>query len=140
MTPPDAWTIAAVIAFLALLASLRLSVPALEGSRLAGFIAHPALLLPLVLAVPMTVGLMMTGAVPVAPLSARDMVRADYGYWAGIAALITVATAELWLLWTPSMVARRFARPESREALKGLPILNLAFGAGFLALVWNAWS
>lgn len=138
MMPLDIWAPVALLALLALLASLRLSFPAATGSAGLGplrLLMHPVWLLPLLLALPMTVGLMMTGAVPISPVAARAMIAADYGVWAGLAALITVMTAELWLLWVPSMLARRSALPERQEALRFLPLLNLALGSGFLLIV-----
>ncbi|WP_380878608.1 hypothetical protein ACFB49_17710 [Sphingomonas sp. DBB INV C78] len=140
MKPFDVWTLAALVAALALLATLRLSVPGAQRVRRLKLIAHPALLLPLILTVPMTVGLMLAGMVPIAPTAAQAIVTANYGYWAGIAALITVVTAELWLLWTPAIAARGMARNADHPGLGGLPIVNLLFGATILALLWWAWN
>lgn len=137
MMPLDGWAVAALLALLALFATLRLAIPVGGAMGPLRWITHPNWLLPLVLAIPWTVGLMLRGMIPLWPPQAREMVAADYGYWAGIAALIVVATAELWLLWVPSMVAQRFAKPESRSAFRTLPLLNLVFGGGLLLLLWS---
>ena len=137
MMPLDGWALAALLALLALFATLRLAIPVGGTLGPLRWITHPTWLLPMVLAIPMTVGLMLRGWMPLWPPQARDMVAADYGYWAGIAALIVVVIAELWLLWVPSMVAQRFARPESRSAFRTLPLLNLAFGGALLLLLWK---
>lgn len=135
MTPLDGWALAVPVLLLALAASIRLSVPGLASLPLLRTIAHPNWLLPLLLLVPLTVGLMLTGAVPPAPWQARAMAAAHYGYWAGIAALIAVATVEFWLLWAPGMIAYRTAKPESRPAARILPVLNLLLGAAMLLLI-----
>lgn len=135
MTPIDGWALAVPVLLLALAASVRLSVPGLASLAMLRAIAHPNWLLPLLLIVPMTVGLMVTGTVPAAPWQARAMAAAGHGYWAGIAALIAVATVELWLLWTPGMIAYRTAKPESRPAARILPVLNLVLGGLILLLI-----
>lgn len=135
MTPFDGWVLVVPVLLLALAASIRLSVPGLASLPLLRVIAHPNWLLPLLLIVPLTIGLMLTGVVPAAPWQARAIAAAGHGYWAGIAALIAVATVELWLLWTPGMIAYRTAKPESRPAARMLPVLNLILGAAMLLLI-----
>ncbi|SNS17986.1 hypothetical protein SAMN06295912_102136 [Sphingomonas laterariae] len=138
----DIWAVAAALTLMALVATLRLSLPGAAGGGQGTLrlIAHPAWLVLLVLTTPMTVGLMLSGYVPVSPTKARALIAGDFGYWAGVAAWITVVTAELWLLWTPSMVAQRFAKPEARDAFRALPLFNVFMGGGFLLLVWWAGS
>jgi hypothetical protein len=124
-------------AAMALLASLRLSVPAISGRAARAFdaIAHPAWLLPLILVNSACIGLMIKGILSPWPPHANAQILARWGAWAGAAAFIAVLTVDLWLLWTPSMVARRFADPAKRHALRWLPLLNLVLGGGFLYLV-----
>ena len=60
----DMWTIAALLAVFALLATLRLSIPALAGRKLgavADFLTNPAWLMPLILGMYFAVGLMLSG-------------------------------------------------------------------------------
>lgn len=140
MLPPlDAWSLAAVFAALALLASLRLSLPPAVTVRLGrAFDAatHPTWLIPLILAMGMAIGLMIRGELSPWPPEANAQLARRWGAWAGAAGFLLAATVDLWLLWTASMVAQRFARPEEREPARLLPLLNLAIGGLFLAAVY----
>ena len=133
----DPWILAAVLCALALFASLRLSLP--EGGSVRGgvldIVTHPTWLIPLIIVMGFAVGLMIRGQLsPWPPEASAEMARQS-GRWAGVTGFMLVAIVDLWMLWTPSMVARRFARPESHKGMRLLPYVNLAFGAVFLGAV-----
>lgn len=141
MSASPLWIGAAVLSAMALAASLRLSTPVAAQSRLGRALdiaAHPTWLLPLILAMGMAVGLMIRGDLSPWPPEAFDQMARRGGLWAGATGFIVVLVVDLWLLWTPSMVARRFAAERDRDALRGLPALNLALGAALLAAFYLA--
>jgi hypothetical protein len=133
------WPVAAALALLALFATLRLSIPhartAISGYGL-GIVAHPAWLMPVMLGMPMAVGFMMTGALSPWPPEAASLLARTGGGWAGVAGFLTALVVDLWLLWTPSIVALDFTAPETRAKLHMLPLLNLLLGGFFLALFY----
>lgn len=138
MPQVDLWTIAALLTVFALLATLRLSIPALAGRKLgavADFLTNPAWLLPLILGMYFAIGLMLSGEASPWPPATRAMFENRWGVWAGITGFILVVIVDLWLVWTPSMVARRFAGPESQHAVKALPLFNVLFGLAVIALL-----
>jgi len=53
--------------------------------------------------------------------------------WAGIAAFLAMLITDIWVLWIPTQVLRRFAKPENLPALKYYPIFNVAVGGLLLA-------
>jgi hypothetical protein len=134
----DAWALGALTAGLALLASLRLSAPAAFAGRWGGALdlaTHPTWLMPLILAMGVALGLMIRGDLPPWPPEAAARFAALGGPWAAVTGFLIVLVVDLWMLWTPSMVAQRFAPPEGREAARLLPLLNLALGAVFLIVI-----
>lgn len=134
----DIWTLAAVLAVLALLATLRQSIPALAGRKLdavTGLLTSPIWLVPLIFVAYMTVGLMLAGDLSPWPPEARAIFGHKWGAWAGITGFIIVVVVDIWLVWTPSMVARRFAGPDGRNAVKNLPLFNVIFGIAVIALL-----
>lgn len=138
MPQPDVWTIGAVLASLALLATLRLSIPATVGAQpggLAGFLTSPTWLVPLILAMAGTIGLMITGDISPWPPETQAAFAGKWGMWAGVTGFLLVLVVDLWLLWTPSIVARRFAGTDGPKPIKGLTLFNLLFGAAFIAFL-----
>ena len=134
----DFWTVGAFLAVMALLATLRQSLPFAAAQRsggVVGFLTSPVWLVPLILAMAGTIGLMLTGDISPWPPEARTEFAQKFGAWAGITGFILVVVVDLWLVWTPSMVARRFAGAEGAHAMKTLPVFNLIFGLGFIALL-----
>ncbi|MDD3799715.1 MAG: hypothetical protein PHE36_11135 [Novosphingobium sp.] len=140
--PFDYWIPAAVLTALALLATIRLSLPSLIGKPVGGVLGvltHPVWLFPFIFGIAVAVGLMIQGNLSPWPLAARADFAAKWGMWAGVAGFLLVLLVDIWLIWTPSMIARRFAKPESREAIKVLPLFNVVFGLVFLAIVLFVW-
>jgi len=138
MPPVNIWTIGAVLAAFALLATLRQSVPSLAGRRLGivvDFLTSSVWLVPLILAMYFALGLMLAGQLSPWPPETRAIWAQKWGAWAGITGFILVVIADIWLVWTPSMVARRFAGPESREAVKALPWFNVIFGIAVILML-----
>lgn len=140
--PLNIWTIGAVLTAFGLLATIRLSLPSLIGREVRGVInvlTHPAWLIPFIFGISVAVGLMIQGQLSPWPPAAQSDFAAKWGMWAGIAGFLLVVIVDIWLVWTPSMVARRFARPESLDAVKTLPVLNVLFGLAFLVAVVLIW-
>jgi hypothetical protein len=141
MPPFDIWTVGTLLAGLALLATLRQSVPALAERNLGflgGFLTSPVWLVPLIFVAYMMVGLMMAGDLSPWPPAARAIFDHKWGAWAGIAGFILVLVVDIWLVWTPSMVARRFAGKDGQDTVKTLPVFNVIFGVVVIALLlWN---
>ena len=129
------WIVAALCSGMALLATMRLSAPSVGQSRLGRALdlaAHPTWLLPLILMMGVALGLMIRGDLsPWPPEAAAQWARG--GAWASATGFLLVLVVDLWLLWTPSMVARRFAGEDGREAMRWLPVLNLVLGVLVLA-------
>ncbi len=141
MPPFDMWTVGTLLAGLALLATLRQSVPALAERNLGflgGFLTSPVWLVPLIFVAYMMVGLMMAGDLSPWPPAARAIFDHKWGVWAGIAGFILVLVVDIWLVWTPSMVARRFAGKDGQDTVKTLPVFNVIFGVVVIALL--LWS
>jgi hypothetical protein len=114
-------------------------VPVASSGRLGRALdlaAHPTWLIPLILAMGLVVGLMIRGDLSPWPPAAAARFAEWGGRPAAVAGFLTVVVVDLWLLWTPSMVAQRFATPENREAARQLPWLNLAFGGVFLGAMY----
>jgi len=135
------WIVATVLSAMALAASLRLSTPVAAQSRWGRALdvaAHPTWLLPLILAMGVAVGLMIRGDLSPWPPEAFEQLARRGGLWAGATGFILVVVVDLWLLWTPSMVARRFASDDARPAMRWLPALNLAIGAVLLGVFYIA--
>jgi len=135
------WIAATLLSAMALAASLRLSTPVAAQSRLGRALdiaAHPTWLLPLILAMGVAVGLMIRGDLSPWPPEAAEQLARRGGPWAGATGFIVVVIVDLWLLWTPSMVTRRFAAEDAREAMRWLPALNLALGAVLLGAFYLA--
>lgn len=133
------WSIAAVVATLALAASLRLSIPharAVPAGHGAGLAAHPTWLVPVMLGMPMAVGLMMTGALSPWPPETAATFAMLGGRWAGVTGFLVALLVDLWLLWTPSIVLLGMTPADERPKLRLLPALNLALGGFFLVLFY----
>ena len=140
--PLDIWALGALLSLFGLLATIRLSLPSLIGRRIGGIAnlaTHPAWLVPFIFGIAVAVGLMIEGALSPWPPAAHAAYAADFGPWAGVAAFLLVVIVDLWLVWTPSMVARRFARLESLEAVKALTVLNVPFGLLFIGIILLIW-
>jgi len=136
MTAVNAWTIAATAAAFALLASLRLSLPAREGKQLGTILniaTHPAWLLPFILVMGMAIGLMVKGMLSPWPPEAAQQAARIGGWWGGATGFLVVLIVDGWLLWTGSCVMLRFSTPEQRRKVRLLPVLNFALGALFLS-------
>jgi hypothetical protein len=134
----DFWAVGAFLAVMALLATLRQSLPFAAAQRaggVIGFLTSPIWLVPLILAMAGVIGLMLTGAVSPWPPEAQAEFAGKFGAWAGITGFVLVVVVDLWLVWTPSMVARRFAGPDGLNTVKALPLFNLIFGFAFIAIL-----
>lgn len=125
-----------VLLALALLATLRLSLPrplaVLESMPLKALF-HPGWLVTLILAAYLTLGMYFSQALSPWPPAAFASWSAAEGWWAGAAAFLAALAADLWLLWTPSEVLRRFTPPERQHTLRYLHLFNLAVGGAVLA-------
>ena len=101
----DFWAVGAFLAVMALLATLRQSLPFAAAQRaggVIGFLTSPIWLVPLILAMAGVIGLMLTGAVSPWPPQAQAEFSGQFGAWAGITGFILVVVVDLWLVWTPS--------------------------------------
>ncbi|MCP5395211.1 MAG: hypothetical protein H6918_00500 [Sphingomonadaceae bacterium] len=131
--------VATVLAILALLASLRLSLPPTADRFFARqpltLLTSAAWLVPYIVVMGLAVGLMIKGQLSPWPQEAMADFAGRWGKWAGIAALLVVGTVDLWMVWTGAMAARRFAPVGSEAAFGRLQLLNVVFGAIFFLLV-----
>jgi hypothetical protein len=130
-----------VLLALALLATLRLSLPRpvvlLERMPLR-LLFHPGWLVTLILAAYLSLGLFFSGALSPWPPAAFATWSAAEGWWAGAAAFLAALVTDLWLLWTPAEVLRRYTAPERQHTLRHLHLFNLLVGAAVIFLaVWR---
>lgn len=140
MPPFNLWTVAAVWAFFALLATIRLSSVSWSERKLSGVMQlffSPIWLTPLVFVLAWTIGLTITGAISTWPPHAFEQGKAIGGYWGGVTVFLMIIIAELWLLWTGSQIALRYSPPEKRAQIKYLPLLGMALAGGFLFWMWT---
>lgn len=138
MSGVDLWTIAALLTTLALFASIRLSLPngpSLHLGRIGDLLTHPGWMIPFILMMGMAIGWMIKGQLSPWPLEAGRQFAQRGGTWAGVTGCLLVTVVDLWLLWTPSIVARRFAAADMQAAMRGLSVINLTFGAIFLMVM-----
>ena len=137
----DIWTAAALLAVLILLATLRQSIPTLAQRDLGpvvGFLTNPSWLAPLVFVAFMMCGYMLQGQLSPWPPASGAVFRANWGVWAGVTGFILTVAIDIWLVWAPSMVARRFVGKDKLGTLKNLPVFNIIFGGVVIALLlWN---
>jgi hypothetical protein len=126
----------AVLMALSLLSTLRLSLGS-AGDRAAAnpvgrLLTHPLWLVPLIVVAYLVLGYFLTGKLSPWPPTAFADLGQRFGWWAGVAGVIAVVTTELWLLWTPAEVLRRFATPERRAGLRYFHLFNLVVGGGLI--------
>ena len=134
----DWYAVGALILLFSLFSTLRLAIG--ERARVVtnpvlAALTHSAWLLPLLVVFNMAFGMALLGMVSPWPPKAFEQVSAGYGYgmWAGIAAFLAMLITDIWVLWIPTQVLRRFAKPENLPALKYYPIFNVAVGGLLLA-------
>jgi hypothetical protein len=135
--PVDGYTLAAALLLMALFATVRVALgPRAEkvGNPLLRALTHPYWLIPLIVAVNFCIGLYFTGALSPWPPAAFADFSARSGFWAGSCALLAALITDIWLLWAPTQVLRRFAAPERRHAFKYFPLFNALVGATVIAL------
>jgi len=135
----DLWIVATLLTLFALLASIRLSLPyshSVRLGRIGTVLTHPAWLIPFILMMSMAIGWMMQGKLSPWPPEAAQQLAQRSGSWAGVTAFVLVLLVDLWLLWTPSMIARRYSTAELQGAMRGLSVINVVFGALFLLAVY----
>jgi hypothetical protein len=126
-----------VLLALALLATVRLSLPrpvALLDRMPLKPLFHPGWLVTLILAAYLSLGLFFSGALSPWPPSAFTAWNASEGWWAGAAAFLAALTTDLWLLWTPTEVLRRYTAPERQHTLRYLHAFNLLVGGVVIGL------
>jgi hypothetical protein len=120
---------------LALLATLRLSLPItlpLFERMPLRLLFHPGWLVTLILAANLSLGMYFSHALSPWPPAAFDLWHEPSGLWAGIAAFLAALTTDLWLLWTPAEVLRRYTAPERRATLRHAHLFNLVLGAAVI--------
>lgn len=134
----DWYAIGALILLLSLFATLRLALG--EHGRIVtnpvlAFLTHGIWLVPLLVVFNMAFGMALLGMVSPWPSKAFEQVSSQYGYgmWAGVAAFLAMLITDIWVLWIPTQVLRRFAKPDNREALKYYPVFNIVVGGLLLA-------
>jgi hypothetical protein len=129
---PDPYMLAAALLLLCLFATLRLCLGrSIEqiANPILKFLTAPVWLLPLLLAFNFTVGMYFFKLLSPWPPLAYAQMAARYGSWAGVTAFLAVLTCNLWLLWVPTQVLRRYTAPARRAALKYFPIFNFVAGS-----------
>ena len=134
----DGYAVGALVLLFSLFATLRLAIG--ERGRvvtnpLLSFLTHSVWLLPLLVVFNMSFGMALLGIVSPWPPTAFEQVSSEYGYgmWAGVAAFLAMLIVDIWVLWIPTQVLRRFAKPENREAMKYYTVFNNAVGGLILA-------
>lgn len=133
----DRYALLAGLLALALLATLRITFPAVFrrcDNPALRLISHEIWLLPLLIVVYMAVGMYLTGKLSPWPPAAHRQYADLFGAWAGVTAFLAALITDIWLLLTPTQVLRRFTAPERRERLKYFQVFNLLIGAVIFAL------
>jgi hypothetical protein len=67
------------------------------------------------------------------PPAAFEMVSQRAGFWAGAAAAIAAATADVWLLWATATTFRKFSPPHDVRMVKYYYVVNFVVGAYLMA-------
>jgi hypothetical protein len=133
----DRYTLLAALLIMALIATLRVSLGPL-GDRLRNpllrTLTHPGWMVPLMVVVNLSVGLYFSGSLSPWPPAAYADYALKFGTWAGISAFVAALTTDIWLLWAPTQVLRRFAAPQTGAALKYLQVFNTLVGAAVITL------
>ncbi len=133
------YTALSVVAFLALLTTLKLTLTGrvTVGAARKNFILfHPIWLGALVVEVPYVIGEYMTGGLSPWPPMSFTQVQDKAGLWAGILAGNATATVDLWLFWTTATALLTFTQPMAtayepipKSMHKYFHLVNLLAGA-----------
>jgi hypothetical protein len=128
------WLMGTLLGALALLTTLRLSIPRTASAKpgmVSRLLTYPGWLLPMIPLMATAVGLMMRGLLsPWPPTAAARF--SQHGLWAGVFGFLLALVVDLWLLWTAARVVKRFAPPEKQYALRNLPVFNFLVGGAIL--------
>ncbi len=134
---PDLWTLFAAGLLLCLFATLRLAF-GLRWDQVANpvlkLLTAPVWLLQLLIVFNFTVGMYFFKLLSPWPPRAYTEVGAQYGAWAGVAAFLAVLICDLWLLWVPTQILRRYTLPAHQAALKYFPVFNLIAGGVIIGI------
>jgi hypothetical protein len=96
-------------------------------------VTNPSWLYPLILSGPFLLGSFYHGTMSPWPPAAFEMVSQRAGFWAGAAAAIAAATADVWLLWATATTFRKFSPPHDVRMVKYYYVVNFVVGAYLMA-------
>jgi hypothetical protein len=131
----DLYTPVAAVLFFTFLTTLRFSFSGHFQARdpVSRIVTNPAWLYPLILSGPWALGAFYHAAISPWPPQTFEMIAGKDGAWAGAAAAIAAATADVWLLWATATVFRRFSPPHDHRMIKYYYVVNLVVGGYLMA-------
>ena len=120
----------AVILAFTLLTTLRLSITGQVDSQnpVLRVVTNRNWFYALIIAGPYVLGAFYRGAMSPWPPTAFATASERAGLWAGVATVLGVAIADIWLLWGTATVFARFAPPAEKRFVKYYYLANLAIG------------
>jgi hypothetical protein len=135
MPPLDLYAVFAIILTFTFLTTLRYSITGTLGTEnpVLRVVTNPVWLYALVVSGPYILGAYYHDAISPWPPTAYAMVSQKAGAWAGAAAAIAAATADIWLLWATATTFRKFSPPHDHRMIKYYYVANFVVGAYLMA-------
>jgi hypothetical protein len=131
----DVFTPVAVVLLFTMVTTLRFSIQGTlkTANPVLRVMTHPAWLYPLVLTGGYTLGAFYHGKMSPWPPATFRMISEQHGFWAGIAAAASAATADIWLLWAAATTFKVFSPPQDARMVKYYYAVNLLIGGYLMA-------